>query len=110
MSQTTEALGAAKRRMSALARSTPDFFGDFSSLSGKAMAAGQLSPGTKELMAIAIAVVQGCDDCILYHVERTKQHGSDEAQLVEALQVAIEMGGGPAVMYAARALDAFRAS
>ena len=35
--------------------------------------------------------------------------GADEMALVEALEVAVEMGGGPAVMYASKALDAFRA-
>ena len=32
-----------------------------------------------------------------------------EADLIEALEVAVEMGGGPAVMYSGKALAAFRA-
>lgn len=34
--------------------------------------------------------------------------GADEAALVEALEVAVEMGGGSAVIYGGKALDAYR--
>jgi AhpD family alkylhydroperoxidase len=59
-------------------------------------------------MAVAIAVSKGCEDCILYHVDAALKHGATEAELVEALDVAIEMGGGPAVMYGAKALEFMR--
>ena len=43
-----------------------------------------------------------------YHIEATKSPGAEEAALVEALEIAVEMGGGPAIMYAGKALEAFR--
>ena len=63
--------------------------------------------GAAEL-AVAIAVAKGCEDCILYHVDAALKHGAKEAELIEALEVAIEMGGGPAVMYGAKALEIMR--
>ncbi|EYD75532.1 putative carboxymuconolactone decarboxylase family protein [Rubellimicrobium mesophilum DSM 19309] len=63
----------------------------------------------RELMAVAIAVSQGCEDCIVYHVAGAKRHGATEQGLIEALEVAVEMGGGPSVMYGAKALEAFKA-
>lgn len=101
-------LTAAKARMGAFAQAAPDLFEGFARVSRAAKKAGSFSPAQRELIATAIAVSQGCEDCILYHVEAAKKHGADEATLVEALEVAVEMGGGPAVMYAGKALEAFR--
>ena len=44
----------------------------------------------------------------MYYIEATKSHGAEEAAHVEALEIAVEMGGGPAIMYAGKALEAFR--
>ena len=101
-------LTAAKTRMGAFAKSAPDLFDGFAKLSTAATKAGSFSSAQKELIATAIAVADGCEDCILYHVDAARRHGADEAALIEALQVAVEMGGGPAAMYEARALEVFR--
>ncbi|AGI73924.1 hypothetical protein OA238_c39880 [Octadecabacter arcticus 238] len=103
-----EKLNAAKGRLGALAKETPDLFEGFIKISKTATREGQFTAAQKELVATAVAVTQGCDDCILYHVDAAKRLGADEAILIEALEVAVEMGGGPAVMYAGKALDAFR--
>ncbi|WP_328593052.1 carboxymuconolactone decarboxylase family protein [Brucella tritici] len=60
------------------------------------------------MIAVSIAVAKGCEDCILYHVDAAIRHGATEPELVEVLEVAVEMGGGPAVMYAGKALEVFR--
>ena len=101
-------LDAAKSRLGAFAKTAPALFEGFTKISRTATRDGSFSAAQKELIATAIAVNQGCDDCILYHVDAAKRHGIDEAALVEALEVAVEMGGGPALMYAGKALDAFR--
>ena len=103
-----EKLNAAKGRLGALAKETPDLFEGFIKISKTATRDGQFTAAQKELVATAVAVTQGCDDCILYHVDAAKRLGADEAILIEALEVAVVMGGGPAVMYAGKALDAFR--
>ncbi len=103
-----EKLNAAKGRLGALAKETPDLFEGFIKISKTATREGQFTAAQKGLVATAVAVTQGCDDCILYHVDAAKRLGADEAILIEALEVAVEMGGGPAVMYAGKALDAFR--
>jgi AhpD family alkylhydroperoxidase len=108
MSDAKEKLNAAKGRLGALAKETPGLFEGFIKISKTATRDGQFTAAQKELVATAVAVTQGCDDCILYHVDAAKRLGADEAILIEALEVAVEMGGGPAVMYAGKALDAFR--
>ena len=106
---TKEKLNAAKMRIGAVAKAAPGLMEGFVKVSKAATAAGRFSSAQRELIATAIAVAEGCEDCILYHVDGAKRHGAEEADLVEALEVAVEMGGGPALMYAGKALEAFRA-
>ncbi|MGV0817856.1 carboxymuconolactone decarboxylase family protein [Martelella sp. AMO21009] len=110
MSETgfSDKLKTAKSRMGAFAKSAPELMRGFAAVSGAATKAGHFSAADRELFAVSIAVATLCEDCILYHVEAAKRHGAEEAALVEALEVAVEMGGGPAVMYAGKALEAFR--
>lgn len=103
-----ENLSLAKARMGAFAKASPSLFQGFQKIASTATRDGTFSGAQKELMATAIAVTQGCEDCILYHVDAAKAQGIEEDALVEALEVAVEMGGGPAVMYAGKALEAFR--
>jgi AhpD family alkylhydroperoxidase len=102
-------LAAAKSRLGGFAKATPAVMQGFGAISRQATAAGGFSSAQKELMAVAIAVAKGCEDCILYHLDAARKHGADEATLIEALEVAVEMGGGPAIMYAGKALESFRA-
>ena len=108
MTDAKAALAAAKTRLGGFARATPGLMQSFGGISRAATAAGSFSPAQKELMAVAIAVAKGCEDCILYHLDGARRQGADEAALLEALEVAVEMGGGPAVMYGAKALDVWR--
>lgn len=108
MADTMERLKDAQRRIGTLAKASPELFGGFARVSKVAASAGTFSAAQKELMAVAIGVAKGCEDCILYHVDAALKHGAKEAELVEALEVAIEMGGGPAVMYGAKALEIMR--
>lgn len=105
----TDRLKAAKQRMGAFAKSAPELMRGFAAVSQAATKPGHFSAADRELLAVSIAVATGCDDCILYHIDAARRHGADEAALIEVLEVAVEMGGGPAVMYAGKALEAFRA-
>ena len=78
----------------------------FGALHRGAMADGELSKATKELIALAIGVTSHCDGCIAFHVHDALRAGASRAQIEEALGVAVSMGGGPAAIYAADALDA----
>lgn len=94
-------------RFAALAKAAPQTMGAFRSLMTEASKGGALPSSVKELIAVAIAVHQGCGDCILFHVSNAKSHGATREQLVDALGVAIEMGGGPSSVYAGKALETF---
>jgi len=102
-------LSQAKTRLGAFSKATPALFEGFAKISKTASQSGSFTSAQKELIATAVAVTQGCEDCLLYHLEAAKRHGADEAAVIEALEVAVEMGGGPAMMYAGKALEVFRA-
>jgi AhpD family alkylhydroperoxidase len=108
MADSNENLAAAKARLGGFAKAAPALMQGFGAISRKATQAGSFSAAQKELMAVAIAVTKGCEDCILYHLEAARRHGADEAALIEVLEVAVEMGGGPAIMYSSKALETFR--
>ena len=65
---------------------------------------GALSKKYKELIAIGISVVINCESCMQWHIEQAVQCGATSQELLEAIEVGIEMGGGPATAYARFAL------
>lgn len=65
-----------------------------------------LDAKTKELIALAIAVAEKCDDCIAFHTHDALKAGASEAEIMDALGVAVLMGGGPAVMHSTHVLKA----
>ena len=79
----------------------------FGAMARAAMAPGVLSELHKELIALAIGVSARCDGCIGFHVKALVRLGVTRDQLNETLAVAVYMGGGPALMYAAEALRAY---
>ena len=94
-------------RFAGLHQATPAPMKAFQGLMGEATKAGKLSTSTKELVALALAVAKGCEDCILFHANQSKSHGASREELAEVLAVCIEMGGGPGAVYAAKALAIF---
>ena len=63
---------------------------------------------TKELMSLAISVVVRCDHCILWHTDAALEAGASHEEVVDALTVAVVMGGGPAMTYAVVAYETLR--
>lgn len=86
----------------------PEVWAGFTELHRRALADGALSARTKELMALAIAVVKQCDGCIAYHAKAAARLGASDEAVAEALGVALLMDGGTATVYGPRAWEAFR--
>ena len=70
-----------------------------------AYADGRLPKMTKELIAVGISVVIDCRSCMQWHIEQAAASGADFRQILEAVEVGIEMGGGPATVSARFALE-----
>lgn len=95
-----------KKYRARLDRELPDLMKSFTHLYNAATAPGNLDTKTKELIGLALGVAARCDECIAIHMREALHAGATEGEIVEVLGVNIEMGGGPAVMYATHALAA----
>lgn len=66
-----------------------------------------LSAKTKELMALAIGISLRCDGCLGHHAKSALKLGATREEIAETIAVAIQMGGGPSMVYGAEALRAY---
>ncbi|KPQ06250.1 MAG: gamma-carboxymuconolactone decarboxylase subunit-like protein [Rhodobacteraceae bacterium HLUCCA12] len=96
---------ATRDRSRALAKAAPDAMKSFAALSKSVKEGGVLGVKEKEFVALGISVAVRCDACIGFHVEALIKAGGTREELADVLSMAIQMGGGPAVMYAGKALE-----
>lgn len=54
---------------------------------------GALDSKTKELLGLVASAVLRCNDCIDYHLEQCAKAGSTKDEIVDALNVALIVGG-----------------
>lgn len=66
---------------------------------------GALPKKTKELIAVAISAVTNCESCMQWHIQEAYNDGATIHEVMEALEVAIDMGIGPVTVNARFALD-----
>jgi len=84
----------------------PEVMKSFSEMAVAAHHGDALDNRTKELIALAISVAIRCAPCIAYHSEGAVKAGASREAVADTLAMAIYMGAGPSVMYAAQALEA----
>jgi AhpD family alkylhydroperoxidase len=92
-----------------IAKTSPDTVGGYMMLSDAGTKTGHLDAKTRELISLAVAVTTRCDGCITVHTDAAYNLGATREEITEALGVAIAMNAGAALVYSARALDAFGA-
>lgn len=86
----------------------PDVIDAYATMQRAVMVDGALPAKIKELIALAIAATRECDGCIAAHASGAARQGASEAEVAEALGVAVLMNGGPGTVWGPRALAAFR--
>lgn len=89
-----------------LGKELPGPIGAFGQLHSRTFAEGALSTKHKELTALAIAVAVRCEGCIAFHVHNCLEAGATREEVLETLAVAIDMSGGPGIVYACEAFEA----
>lgn len=111
-----------EERLAQLGSDIPGPMSGFARLHKKAVEQGALSSKVKEMLALAISIVVGCEGCIAYHVHDAVAAGATRQELLETIGVGILMGGsapspnrssnlgrvgvGSGSIYGAHALDA----
>jgi AhpD family alkylhydroperoxidase len=81
----------------ALVKRSP-VYRSFLDLEEKAFSSGDLDKKYRELVAVGISIVINCESCLEWHIREALDSGATEQQVVEAVEVGMEMGGGPATV------------
>ena len=102
-----EITASVSRSLVKLRADIPDTTRGFSALAQAATKPGALDSKTKELIAMALSVAARCDPCLGFHADALVKAGCTRAEFEEMLGMCVYMGGGPALMYAAHALQAY---
>lgn len=85
----------------------PEVAQAFSGIAQAATKPGALDAKTKELIALAIGITARCDGCVGFHTQAAVRHGASRDEVLDTIGMAIYMGGGPAYVYGAQALQAY---
>ena len=97
---------ALEEQIGRLGNEIPGPMTGFARLHKKAVEDGALNRKIKEMMALAISIVVGCEGCIAYHVHDAVDAGATRPELLETVGVGLMMSGGPGSIYCAHALEA----
>lgn len=77
----------------------------FYNLDSQVYKEGALSERVKELMGLVASTVLRCDDCIAYHIIECKKAGVSEEEIIEALSIALVVGGSITIPHLRRAIE-----
>ena len=80
----------------------------FFALDHQAYEPGPLGTKTKELLGLVASAVLRCDDCITYHLVRAGEEGWSRDEVVDALNVALVVGGSITIPHVRRAFARMR--
>jgi AhpD family alkylhydroperoxidase len=80
----------------------------FFALDHQSYESGALDAKTKELLGLVASTVLRCDDCITYHLVRASETGSTRAEVIDALNVALVVGGSITIPHVRRAFARMR--
>lgn len=83
-------------------------FNRFFAIDTAAYREGALPVKMKELMGLVGSMVLRCNDCIFYHLDRCVTEGATKQEIMEAMNIALVIGGSiviPHLRYAFDVLD-----
>lgn len=66
---------------------------------------GALDSKTKELLGLVASSVLRCNDCIDYHLEQCAKAGSTKEEIIDALNVALVVGGSIVIPHLRHAVE-----
>ncbi|MBI3669024.1 MAG: carboxymuconolactone decarboxylase family protein [Acidobacteria bacterium] len=80
----------------------------FFALDHQAYEPGALPTKTKELLGLVASTVLRCDDCVTYHLVRCGEAGWKRQEVIDALNVALIVGGSITIPHVRRAFACMR--
>ena len=80
----------------------------FFALDHQVYESGALQGKTKELLGLVASTVLRCDDCITYHLQRCAKEEWKRDEVIDALNVALIVGGSITIPHVRRAFARMR--
>lgn len=77
----------------------------FFNLDTNTYAAGALDIKSKEMIGLACSMVLRCDDCIKYHLGKSKAAGLSKEEVFEVFSIAMVIGGSIVIPHLRRAVE-----
>ncbi|MDR8392499.1 carboxymuconolactone decarboxylase family protein [Aliifodinibius sp. S!AR15-10] len=77
----------------------------FFNLDSNAYNDGVLPVQTKELLGLVASTVLRCNDCIDYHLEQCAKTGSSKEEIIDALNIALTVGGSIVIPHLRHAVE-----
>jgi AhpD family alkylhydroperoxidase len=94
-----------RKRAHSFYSKTSKVYQSFVDMEQKTFVDGELPKKQKELIAIGISVVINCESCMEWHIKQALNEGTTENEIIEAIEVGIEMSGGPGTVAARFAMN-----
>lgn len=104
----TQLLEQTNQEMAGYGEGSPGLMGAFMKLHHAGSKEGALAAKHKELIAIGISIHAKCEGCIVSHMDSALKAGATQQEIIEAIDVAVYMGGGPCVVYGSKAFAALK--
>jgi AhpD family alkylhydroperoxidase len=77
-----------------------DVYNAFIKMENATFIEGKLEKKNKELIAFGISIYRNCESCMEWHMKQALDSGATNEQVLEAVNVGVEMGGGVATVAA----------
>jgi AhpD family alkylhydroperoxidase len=100
-------IAEADKDLAVYSKALPGTMQAFGKMGEAAKSGNALDLKTKEFVALGVAISTRCDHCIGYHARNLVRLGASRDEVSEVLSMAAYMGGGPAINYGSKALQAF---
>jgi 4-carboxymuconolactone decarboxylase len=104
----TQKMGYVPRLLELIQETDPEMFETISNLDKVILKDGALSEKHKRLIAMCLAAQQQCEKCVDVHARAALYHGATREEVMEALFVAMLVGGAPCLSAARRTIEFLR--
>jgi AhpD family alkylhydroperoxidase len=90
-----------------LREALPDAMQSFTQFAEAATTEAVLDGKTKNLIALSLALLTRSENCLAFHLQNLLKGDFSRDELLEVIKLAAYIGGGPVLMFAAQALQAY---
>lgn len=78
----------------------------FFALDNTAYSEGAIPTKYKELTGLACSLLMRCNDCVFYHIDKSKAAGASREEIIEAMNISLVIGGSIVIPHLRVAFEA----